>query len=667
MATVIEVPDLSGPDAVIPVPDASPLARSMQALLDGRYHEGRDLVRWFLMQPDLAPRAFTDVEEHRTKVLEWMQQLADHGGTSTGFPVEHGGEGDIGKSVAGFETLAMGDLSLLVKVGVQFGLFGGAVLHLGTKKHHDKYLEDISTAKLKGCFAMTELGHGSNVQHLDTTATYDSATDEFVIHTPFEHAHKEWIGNAARDGEMAAVFAQLIVDGEQHGVHCLLVPIRNPDGSTADGVRIGDNGLKIGLDGVDNGQLWFDHVRVPRENLLDRYGRVRDDGKYFSEIENAGRRFFTMLGTLIQGRVSVGGAGLNASKVAQVIAVRRGLVRRQFGEHDKPEAHLLDYRVHQRRLIPNLAKTYALHFAQDELREQLHESFTMDGDDPDRQKLETRAAAMKALATWHATATIQECREACGGAGYSRTNRFASLKADTDVFTTFEGDNTVLYQLAAKNLLTDFKDSLGELDPLGMASFIAGTVTNVVSERTGIRELLGRLSDDLLPGRGDDEGDLLDHEVQRELLSWRFDHIRSAAARRLKGLMDSKVEPFEVLVQTQDHVLLVAQSWIESEVLEAFVRKVEATEDPELKELLSKLCSLYALWTIEHDRGWFQEHGRLSSTRSKAVLKAVNHLVGELTLQAADLVDAFGVPEQQLGETWWLGTDRDVASSDTRA
>jgi acyl-CoA oxidase len=133
-------------------------------------------------------------------------------------------------NVAAFETLALGDLSMLIKFGVQFGLWGGAVLHL-TRIHHERYLKKIASLELPGAFAMTETGHGSNVQGLETTATFDPATQEFVIHTPRERARNEFIGNAAQHGRMAAVFAQLIVADESHGVHALVVPLRDEDGS----------------------------------------------------------------------------------------------------------------------------------------------------------------------------------------------------------------------------------------------------------------------------------------------------------------------------------------------------------------------------------------------------------------------------------------------------
>src|SRR4051812_26525767 len=388
----------------------APDSTKLQALLDGEHAEIRDRVREWLSMPGNAAATDLPMEEHREQVLAWASELASQGDAAMGYPVEYGGRDAVARSIASFETLAFGDLSLLVKCGVQFGLFGGAVLHLGTERHHERYLHRIAKLDLPGCFAMTETGHGSNVQALRTTATYDPETQESVVHTPDDDARKDYNGNAARDGRIAAVFAQLIVGGESRGVHALLVPLRDEDGTVLQGVRIEDCGAKLGLDGVDNGRIWFDHVRVPREALLDRYASVAPDGTYSSPIENPTRRFFTMLGTLIQGRVSVCGASINATKVALDIAIRRGLTRRQFGPPGEPEAALMGYRTHQRRLLPALATTYGLHFAQARLREHLHEVFNAaarSDDDRRRRELETLAAGLKAVATWHATETIQ--------------------------------------------------------------------------------------------------------------------------------------------------------------------------------------------------------------------------------------------------------------------
>lgn len=637
-------------------------AVALRRYLDGEHREIREMMRGVISRPEFTESAWPlDGEQYRDEVMEWLRLLSASGGTAMGFPSEFGGLDRVGGAVAAFETLAHSDLSLLVKCGVQFGLFGGAVLHLGTRKHHERYLKAITSLELPGCFAMSEGGHGSNVQQVRTTATYDAEAGEFVVDTPSEEDCKDYIGNAARDGRMAVVFAQLVVGGEGRGVHALLVPLRDDRGRVLDGVRIEDDGPKIGLNGVDNGRIWFDEVRVPRDALLDRYAEVREDGTYFSAIENRNRRFFTMLGTLIQGRVSVGGAAISASKSALTIAVRHALRRRQFGPPDSDEeVLLLDYRVHQRRLLPALARTYALHFAQAEVLAELDRIFSGETDEEAaRRELETRAAGLKAIATWHATETIQECREACGGAGYLSVNRLGELKNDTEVFTTFEGDNTVLLQLVAKSLLTGFRDEFGELDVLGTVGFVAGQAWETVAERSAVRELVQRLADDLVPGREGEE-DLAEFDYQLGMLSWREEHLISTAARRLRNGIEGGLDPFVVFNAAQDHVLECARAHVDRFVLEAFRRGVERCEDPDNARILDTLCDLYAASSIERNRGWYQEHGRISSTRAKAVIRAVNDLCGEIRPFAFDLVDAFGIPDAVLAAP--IGTPGGEAS-----
>jgi acyl-CoA oxidase len=616
--------------------------------LDGPHKAARDVVRAGLSaDAELFELAVTlPRDEYRDKVLELLQRITAEGHPARGFPKEYGGEGDLGGYIAGFETLAFGDLSLMVKAGVQFGLFAGAILHLGTERHHERYLADAINGRLLGCFAMTETGHGSNVQALGTTATYDASTGEFVVHTPTPAARKDYIGNAARHGRMAAVFAQLVVGGERHGVHCLLVPIRSEDGRPMPGVTLSDCGPKLGLNGVDNGRIVFDQVRVPRDALLDRYAQVDADGNYTSAIENPDRRFFTMLGTLVQGRVSVGGAAINASKVALAIAIRYGARRRQFGAPGSAEeALLLDYRMHQRRLLPLLARTYALHFAQAELVDEFVRIFDDSSNEHDRRALEAQAAGTKALGTWHATETIQICREACGGAGYLAENRLATLKADTDVFTTFEGDNTVLLQLVAKGLLTDYRESFGKLDPLGTARFIAAQAVEIAVEKAALRPLIERLRD-VVPNRSDSadpDAGLRDDAYHSGLLRFREEHMLSGVARRLKAGIDAGDEPFEVFNRCQDHVIAAGRAHVDRIVLEAFQAAVRNAPE-ELRDLLKDVYDLHALATIEAERAWYLEHGRLSPGRSKAITALVNELCAAVRPVAVELVDAFGIP-----------------------
>jgi acyl-CoA oxidase len=649
---------------------------ALTTVLDGRWAGLRQEVRAQMAEAEIRDHSALPVEEYRQQILDDLHLLAKTGHARLGFAKEYGGMGDPAGSVVAHEMLGFGDLSLMVKAGVQWGLFGGAVQLLGTRRHHEKYLRDIMDVSLPGCFAMTETGHGSDVQHLRTTARYDTAAGEFVINTPDEAARKDYIGNAARDGRMAVVFAQLIADGAAHGVHALLVPIRTADGEPMPGVTIEDCGPKGGLNGVDNGRLTFREVRVPREALLNRFGEVTPDGSYSSPIASDGRRFFTTIGTLIRGRISVAGTAGSATKRALAIAIGYARTRRQFARPDgSGEVVLLDYRAHQRKLLPALATTYALSFAQHELVGTLDELHGRDfvsspqpsaepaaprggtgpdqptaGAEPDERRqreLESRAAGIKAVATWHATATIQACREACGGAGYLSENLLTTLKDDTDVFTTFEGDNTVLLQLVAKGLLTNYKSDFDELGTLATARFIAEQFVGGVIERTAARAVIERLAA-AGPGR-DDETVLFDRAWQVRAFEDREEHVLEGLARRLRRAASPGADPFAVFNDAQDHVLRAARVHVDRVVLEAFVAAVDRTTDPGAKALLGRVCDLYVLANIEADLAWFLQHGRLTATRAKSVNSAVNALCEQLSPYAQTLVDGFAIPAPCLG------------------
>ncbi|MGK8505856.1 acyl-CoA dehydrogenase family protein [Nocardia asiatica] len=621
-------------------------ADHLRAALDGPWAAVREEARTLLAGAEFTADPHLDYKAARARVLEQMKAIATMGFAERGFRRENGGTSEPGAAVVSLEMLAYADLSLWVKSGVQWGLFGGAVENLGTERHRE-YIERLISLDLLGCFAMTESGHGSDVANLETTATYDPRTQEFVVHSPTPSARKDYIGGAAEHARMAAVFAQLITGGENRGVHCLLVPIRDENGADLPGVTTYDDGLKGGLPGVDNGRIVFDHVRVPRENLLNRYADVAPDGTYSSEIENPSRRFFTTLGTLVRGRVSVGGAAAAGARVALSIAVRYALKRRQFSDPDTGvETVLLDYRSHQRRLLPLVAKSYALAFAQNDLVRRMHLVQTGQNLEAGAQRaLEKRAAGLKVAQTRHATRAIQECREACGGAGYLTENRLVTLKADTDVFTTFEGDNVVLTQLVAKELLTAYADEVRDLDALGWVRFAATMAGDVVRKRSGVRQLIQNLKD-----RGDDpieEGDLSRRAVQLQLFADREDYLVRTAAHRLRARAED-TGPFEAFNNAQDHILAAGSAHIDRLVLEAFIEGIADIEDPEARELADWMCDLFVYTTIEENQAWYIMHRFMSVERAKAIRRGVNELVDRLRPHALTLVEAMGVPESML-------------------
>lgn len=621
-------------------------AEHLRAALDGPWNEVREQARVELADQRFADDPSLDSRGARARVLDQMRAVAELGYAQYGFSMGHGGKGEPGAGVVALEMLAYTDLSLWVKAGVQWGLFGGAVENLGTERHRH-HIERLQTLELLGCFAMTESGHGSDVANLETTATYDPATEEFVVHTPTPSARKDYIGGAAEHATMAAVFAQLSTPNDQHGVHCLLVPIRDESGNDLPGVTTSDCGLKGGLPGVDNGRIVFDQVRVPREYLLDRYADVAPDGTYSSDIDNPSRRFFTTLGTLVRGRISVGGAAAAGARVALSIALRYALKRRQFGDPDSGgETLLLDYRKHQRRLLPLVAHSYALAFAQNDLVHRMHLVQTGQDLAPGAQRaLEKRAAGLKVAQTRFATRAIQECREACGGAGYLTENRLVTLKADTDVFTTFEGDNVVLTQLVAKELLTAYSDEVRDLDALGWVRFAATMAGDVVRKRSGVRQLIQTLRDS--SQETVDEADLSRRSVQLQLFADREDYLVRTAADRMR-VRAQETSPFEAFNNAQDHILTAGSAHMDRLVLEAFIEGIDNITDPGAREIAERVCDLYVYSVLEENSAWYIMHRFMSVERAKAVRRGVNELVDRLRVDAPTLVDALGVPESML-------------------
>lgn len=629
------------------------LSEEVRIALDGKWRHVREQSRRELAEMDLAYDLDLDIDAARERTLRQLEGLVDTGVPAAGFRTEHGGGGDPGMAVTGIEMLAQFDLSLMVKAGVQWGLFGGAVENLGTERHRD-LIPRLISLDLVGCYAMTEIGHGSNVQHLETTATFDADTQEFVVDSPTPSATKDYIGNAAAHATVAAVYAQLVTRGENHGVHCFIVPIRDEKGQTCDGVEIGDDRHKGGLGGVDNGRLAFHQVRIPRENLLNKYGDVAEDGTYSSPIEDVNRRFFTMLGTLVRGRISVGGSALAAAEVALSIAGRYALERRQFGQDGEPEVLLADYRVHQRRLLPLIARSYAYRFAQNQQVSRMDRlQRSTDPDLQEQRELEGRAAGLKAIMTWHASRAINESREMCGGAGYLAENRLTVLRGDIDVFTTFEGDNHVMLQLLSKELLTSYAKEVGGLDAVGMVRFVAETVAETVRERTAASQLIQRLID--AAPTGGDAHDLLDRGTQLSLFEDREQHLIETAARRLQRAAKAEGdEAFRIFNEAQDHLIRCGRAHVDRVVLEAFTAGIARCEDPDAADLLRKVCTLYALSVIEDDLAWFMAHNRISDQRAKTVTQLLNEQLAELRPHLLTLIEGLGVPEETLGAAMLL-------------
>ncbi|KAI5079515.1 hypothetical protein GOP47_0004994 [Adiantum capillus-veneris] len=524
------------------------------------------------------------------------------------------------------ESLGTFDHSLGIKLGVHFHLWGGAVKYLGTERHHRKWLQATEDYVVKGCFAMTELGHGSNVRGIETVTTYDTSTQEFVVNTPCESAQKYWIGGAANDATHAVVFSQLHINGRKEGVHAFIVQIRDGKGQVCQGVKIADCGHKIGLNGVDNGRIWFDNVRVPRENLLNSVADVTANGEYVSSIKDPEQRFGAFMAPLTFGRVTIATSAVYMAKIGLATAIRYALTRRAFSPSpDVPEVLLLDYPSHQHRLIPLLAKTYAASFAANQLKK-----IYVNRTPADAKTIHVLSSGYKAMFSWHNVKTLQECREACGGQGLKSENRIGQLKAEYDVQLTFEGDNNVLMQQVSKALIGEYFAAKKKGKPLIAFGLKHVNIVNAPAQTSHSSSVLQS------------------KDFQIALFQLRERDLLHRLVANISGQMSQGSSVADALLKNYHLAEDLGYAFSERCVLETFIAVEEEKTHSSIKSLLEWLRALYILSSID-ENPVFLRYGYITPKQAQAIQSEITRLCMELRPQALALVDAFGLPRGLLG------------------
>ncbi|XP_077249949.1 acyl-CoA oxidase 2 [Tasmannia lanceolata] len=592
------------------------------------------IFEFFESRPDLQTPVEISKDDHRKLCFRQLNALVREAKIK---PFKYMFD-DPGRYFSILEAVGSIDMSLGIKTGVQFSLWGGSVINLGTKKHRDKYFDAIDSLDYPGCFAMTELHHGSNVQGLQTIARFDPITDEFIIDTPNDGAIKWWIGNAAVHGKFATVFARLVLpthetkEGADMGIHAFIVPIRDLETHcTLPGIEIHDCGHKVGLNGVDNGALRFSSVRIPRDNLLNRFGDVSRDGKYTSSLSSINKRFAATLGELVGGRVGLAYSSVGVLKISVIIAVRYSLLRQQFGPPKKPEISILDYQSQQHKLMPMLASTYAFHFATQYLMEKYSE-MKKTHDEKVVGDVHALSAGLKAYVTSYTAKSLSICREACGGHGYAAINRFGILRNDHDIFQTFEGDNTVLLQQVAGDLLKQYKEK-----------FQGGTLTVTWNY---LRESMSSYLSQPNPvtTRWEGEGHLRDPTFQLDAFRYRTSRLLQSVAVRLRK-HSKNLGTFGAWNRCLNHLLTLAESHIESVILAKFIDAVQSCPDRETRAVLKLTCDLYALDRIWNDIGTYRNVDYVAPNKAKAIHKLSEYLSFQVKNVARELVDAFDLPD----------------------
>uniref|UniRef100_A0A5F8GAX5 Acyl-coenzyme A oxidase n=1 Tax=Monodelphis domestica TaxID=13616 RepID=A0A5F8GAX5_MONDO len=498
--------------------------------------------------------------------------------------------------------LGMYDWSLSAKYFLNTYVFASTIQNSGSQRHMH-FIQKTLNMEIFGCFALTEVSHGSNTKAIRTTAQYDPTTQEFIINSPDFEASKFWIGNMGKNATHAVVYAQLYTQGGQcHGLHSFVVQIRDPKTLLPmPGVMVGDIGRKLGQNGLDNGFTMFHNVRIPRENLLNRTGDVTPEGVYSTSFKDVRQRFGASLGTLSTGRVSIIGMSVVNLKLALSIAIRFSATRHQFGPNDDEEIPVLEYQM------------------QAELGREIH----------------ILASAGKPLASWTAQQGAQECREACGGHGYLAMNRLGDIRNDNDPNCTYEGDNNVLLQQTSNyllNCITDrHQDKVRIESPLESVNFLED-----FKDILGQKFVISRVED------------CMDSSVSLAAYKWLVCYLLRESYQKLNQERKSGSDDFEARNNCQAYYChSLALVFIEHTVLQRYHKYTHHASMPtSLQPVLKRLGALYGLWSLSRHMAVLYQGGYFSGEQAGKMIKnAILDLCAKLKDDAVALVDVIAPPD----------------------
>ncbi|CAK8678544.1 peroxisomal acyl-coenzyme A oxidase 1-like isoform X2 [Clavelina lepadiformis] len=519
--------------------------------------------------------------------------------------------------------------SINVLFDLNYGMFATTVLGQGTTEQQAKWLIPSLSHEIIGTYAQTEMGHGTFLRGLETTAHYDPNTQEFILNSPTISSIKWWPGALGKTSTHAVVLAQLYTLGKCHGIHPFVVQLRSlDDHKPLRGITVGDIGPKMGFGPNDNGYLKLHKHRIPRTNMLMKYSQVSPDGTYTKPPRST-----LTYGTMTFVRVLIVHGSAIALAKASTIAIRYSAVRRQSElRPGEPEPQILSYPTQQHKLFPLLATAYAFHFVQlammkiyTDVNDQINNSnFSR------IQELHALSSGLKAFTSWVTNAGLEVCRMSCGGHGYSQASGFPRLYADFTPSCTYEGENTVLMLQSARYLVKCVRDARSGKTLPGTVSYLSEDVSAVHSGGSSGRDLSNLdFLISLYKQRASNQVHFASDKVDRGI----------SAGMDLVGALNSASVHLVSAAKAHSHYF-IAKTFVES------LKLLKASS--ELQNVLHQLASVYVFEGIAQSSGDFIEDYILSGSEAKTIRQLAVDLLPLIRVNAVSLVDAFSFRDEVL-------------------
>ncbi|XP_036610462.1 peroxisomal acyl-coenzyme A oxidase 1 isoform X1 [Trichosurus vulpecula] len=531
-----------------------------------------------------------------------------------------------------FKKLAL--INFVEPVGLNSSMFIPTLLNQGTTAQQQKWLPLAEGLEIIGTYAQTEMGHGTHLRGLETTATYDPKTQEFILNSPTVTSIKWWPGGLGKTSNHAIVLAQLYTKGECYGLHAFIVPLREiGTHKPLPGITVGDIGPKFGYEEMDNGYLKMDNCRIPRENMLMKYAQVKPDGTYVKPLSDR-----LTYGTMVFVRSFLVGEAARSLSKACTIAIRYSLVRHQSEiQPGDPEPQILDFQTQQYKLFPLLATAYAFKFVGAFMKETYHR-INVDisqGNLSELPELHALTAGLKAFTSWTANSGIEACRMACGGHGYSHCSGLPNIYVTFTPACTFEGENTVMMLQTARFLMKSY-------DQVHSGKLVGGTMSylnDLVSQRIQPQQVAAWPA----------VVDINSPDSLVEAYKRRAARLVETAARNLQAEMKLRKSKDVAWNLTSVDLVRASEAHCHYVVVKLFAGNLSKIEDKSIQTVLKNLCLLYALYGISQNSGDFLQGGILTESQLTQVNQRVKELLMIIRPDSAALVDAFDYQDFTLG------------------